>query len=83
MRILGIACLTSLLSGCITLPEIYVIDKPTLLEMEASADWIDFSKAEHASNHTLTPTPYEAAIDKSKNSESFVILDGELKGATK
>lgn len=39
------SCFGMLISGCAIVPPVYVIDRQTLMEQEASGDWPDFEES--------------------------------------
>ncbi len=66
------------LSACISLPDVYLIDRHTVMEAEASGEWpqVDQRFREHAIKPG--PTALEADPNSPRKARSLEVLNGEF-----
>lgn len=76
-KLLGLAILPLVsLVGC--LPNVYLIDRPTLMEEEAAGHWPDLSESFEKKQAKTTPVPLTPQQVKRKNDRVMQTLAGEF-----
>lgn len=69
----------SLILGACAGPQIYLIDRQTVMEAEAGGEWPEAEEELLTSGEKLGPTAYARSENKKKNKKLQSILNGELK----
>lgn len=76
----GLIALPSLLllTACVNIPDVYLIDRHTVMEVEASGEWPELDK--QFSSQALKKGPTSLASDPSsqRRDKAFRILNGEF-----
>lgn len=75
----GLLLFVPLLSGC--LPDVYLIDRQTVLELEASGDWQELDAKYQAEALSQGPIPLEETTDKVENRQIFSMTHADLEKA--
>ncbi len=78
MKRLGIIVAAISMSSCISLPDVYLIDRQTVMEAEASGEW---PQLEERFTHTTPKTgPTDLATEPSskRRDRAFRVLNGEF-----
>lgn len=65
-----------LLSAC--LPDVYLIDRQTVLELEASGDWQELDAKYQAEALSQGPIPLEETNDRVENRQIFSMTHADL-----
>lgn len=64
-------------------PDIYVIDRHTMMEMEASGQWPELDQKIYLESLSLGPIPLPDEGDSKRKKRVFSVLTGELKDEVK
>lgn len=75
-RIVFVLAVTSILAACS--PKIYVIDRQTVLEQEASGEWPEFDKALLEKSKAPTPTPFSSVPFNERRQRVYRVLHGDM-----
>ncbi len=75
--------LALLSTACV--PDVYLIDRQTVLELEASGDWQELDAAFHKQQLSAGPLPLESTSDRVEQRQIFSMThsDREQKAETK
>ena len=71
----GVAALV-MFTGCT--PRVYIIDRPTLLEAEATGEWPELEEAVELRSLSLKPQPLAASEKKVEQKKPYRIIAGEF-----
>ena len=71
-----LACFSS--TACVSIPDVYLIDRHTIMESEASGEWPQLE--ERFRKQALSKGPVNMAIDPSskRKERAFQVLNGEF-----
>lgn len=69
-RLLSITVLSGLL-GTACVPDVYLIDRQTVLELEASGDWQELDQAYQKQSLSAGPQPLESTSDQVEERQIF------------
>ena len=69
-----------LLSACI--PDVYLIDRQTVLELEASGEWKELDQKFQAKTLNQGPIPLEETTDAIKQRQIFSMTHADAENAT-
>ena len=67
-----------LLPGCVSLPDVYLIDRQTVMEAEASGEWPQLEARFHEAAPQKGPTPLEKEPSSKRRERVFRVLNGEF-----
>ena len=71
-----IACLA--ISACVSLPDVYLIDRHTVMEAEASGEWPELDKRFRQQAVKAGPTPLAKETESKRRARSFQVLNSEF-----
>jgi len=66
------------LSACISLPDVYLIDRHTVMEAEASGEWPQVDQRFREQAIKSGPTALEADPDSARKARSLEVLNSEF-----
>jgi hypothetical protein len=78
MRWLVLFTLVFQLPACISLPDIYLIDRHTAMEAEASGEWPQLEQRFRQQVPTMGPTNLAKEPSQRRRERAFRILNGEF-----
>ena len=78
MRWLVLFTVVSQLSACISLPDIYLIDRPTVMEAEASGEWPQLERRFRQQVPSMGPTNLAKEPSQKRREHAFQLLNGEF-----
>ena len=67
-------------SACVSLPDVYLIDRHTVMESESSGEWPELEKRLIENKVSAAPVPYQKD-KKQKTTEAHILLNSELSQA--
>ncbi len=75
---LGMISVFVLITGCVSLPDVYIIDHHTVMEEEASGEWPKLEQRFH--DLAVTPGPVDLAKEHNnlRRKRAFSVLNGEM-----
>lgn len=77
-----ITCLSLLtmisLPGCVSLPDVYLIDRQTVMEAEASGEWPKLDERFRKEVPLKGPTPLAKEPSSKRRDRAFRVLNGEF-----
>lgn len=59
-------------------PQIYVVDRHTIMEEESAGEWPDFEKEILDKAKTASPVPFQKTPDGAKKKRLYNTLNGEM-----
>ncbi len=77
-NLVGIATMITLLIGCAALPDIYLIDRHTVMEAEAAGSWPELEQRFRLLSVTPGPVNLESEQDSRRRERAFATLNGDL-----
>jgi len=66
------------LSGCVALPDVYLIDRHTVMEAEASGEWPELEQRLSQQALKLGPEPLLIKAEDPRKKRAFNVLNGEF-----
>lgn len=75
-RPLAVLGLTLLAAGCVQLPDVYVIDRHTVMEQEAAGEWPSLETRFQGVQPGPEPLPQASGAER--QARAFAILNGEF-----
>lgn len=77
MRLLALALISAgMFTGCI--PDVYLVDRHTVMEMEASGDWPELDKVFYQDVQTAGPVPFINDPESKRKKRVKNVLNGEF-----
>jgi len=73
-----LAALALLLPGCVSLPDVYLIDRQTVMEAEASGEWPKLEQRFRQAAPRKGPTPLAKEPSSKRRERAFRVLNGEF-----
>jgi len=70
-------CISVLAVGCVSLPDVYLIDRHTIMESESSGEWPELEKRFLDDKISAGPVPYEKD-EKQQVPKAHILLNAEL-----
>ena len=67
-----------LLPGCVSLPDVYLIDRQTVMEAEASGEWPQLEARFREAAPRKGPTPLTKEPSSKRRERAFRVLNGEF-----
>lgn len=77
-RISTLVIISVALSACISIPDVYLIDRHTVMEAEASGEWPQVDQRFRQQAIKPGPTALEADPDSPRKARSLEVLNGEF-----
>ena len=74
--------LSSITVGCVSLPDVYLIDRHTVMEEEASGQWPVLEQRIVEQGLNKGPTAFPELKDDPRKQRAFQVLNGEFVQAT-
>lgn len=72
-----VIALSLLLGACVSLPDVYLIDRQTVMEAEASGAWPELEQRFRQTTPTMGPVGLAADPLDRRREQAFRVLDGE------
>jgi len=66
------------LAGCVALPDVYLIDRHTVMEAEASGEWPELEQRLSQQALKLGPEPLLINEEDPRKKRAFNVLNGEF-----
>lgn len=66
------------LVGCVSVPDIYIIDRHTVMEAEASGEWPELEQRFLDKSISKAPTPLATEPYDDRREKAFRVLNGEM-----
>lgn len=67
-------------SACVNLPDVYLIDRHTVMESESSGEWPELEQRLIENKVSAAPVPYQKDKNQ-KTTEAHILLNSELSQA--
>ncbi|MDQ7015960.1 MAG: hypothetical protein Q9O24_09175 [Gammaproteobacteria bacterium] len=74
----GLFLISVLVSGCVALPDVYLIDRHTVMEAEASGEWPELERRLAQQALKLGPESLLIGQDDPRKKRAFSVLNGEF-----
>ena len=78
MRTLALTAIALSLSACVQLPAVYVVDRHTVMEAEASGEWPQLEQRFRDDVPAMGPTDLEKDPQGRRRERAFRVLNGEF-----
>ena len=65
------------LQACVQLPPIYLVDRPTVMELEASGEWPQLEQRLREQSLSMGPQTLPADPEQKRRERAFRMLNGE------
>lgn len=78
MKWLAITLSTLILPGCITLPDVYLIDRQTVMEAEASGEWPQLEERFRKQVPAKGPVDLAKEPSQKRRDRAFRVLNSEF-----
>ncbi len=66
------------LSGCVSLPDIYLVDRHTVMEVEASGEWPELEQRFLSNSINKGPVNLAKEPNEKRQNKAFNVLNGEF-----
>jgi len=76
-RLTSLFCL-SLLSACVSIPDVYLVDRHTVMESEASGEWPELEQRFKKQSISKGPVNLKKEPNKRRRDTAFNMLNGEF-----
>lgn len=78
MKRIWIGAIALTLGACVNLPDIYLIDRHSVMEAEASGDWPQLEKRFQTQGVSAGPVNYAKETSGKRRQRAFRVLNGEF-----
>jgi len=66
------------LGGCVSIPDVYLIDRHTVMEAEAAGEWPELENRFREQNPKLGPTNLSTEPNNARHERAFRVVNGEF-----
>lgn len=78
MKIIMVGLAAILLSACVTLPDVYLVDRHTVMESEASGEWPELEQRFKKQSLSKGPVNLAKEPTERRRDSAFNMLNGEF-----
>lgn len=69
------------LGGCVSIPDVYLIDRHTVMETEAAGDWPELENRFREQSPQTGPTNLSVEPNTARHERAFRVVNGEFPNA--